>query len=46
MGALIRASPKPVSPVTIPASNAANSATSNAALNKEGFFPRSVMPVV
>jgi hypothetical protein len=34
MGVLIRASPKPVSPVTIPASNAANSATNNAALNK------------
>src|SRR5918994_60797 len=44
MGVLIRASPKPVSPVTIPASNAATRATSNAALNKEGFLARSLIP--
>src|ERR687898_1937024 len=44
MGVLIRASPKPVSPVTIPASNAAKRATSNAALNKEGFLARSLIP--
>jgi hypothetical protein len=45
MGVLIRASPKPVSPVTIPASNAAKSATSKAALNKVGVLPRSLTPV-
>src|SRR5215208_1002117 len=45
MGVLIRASPKPVSPVTIPASKAANSATISAALNK-GAFPQNLPPEV
>jgi hypothetical protein len=40
---LIKASPKPVSPVTVPASNAANKATSKAELSK-GAAPQDLMP--
>src|ERR671916_643632 len=43
MGVLIRASPKPVIPVTTPASNAANSATIKAKLSKGA--PQDLTPV-
>ena len=44
MGVLIKASPNPVSPVTIPASNAANNATTKAAINKIAPNSRSQSP--